>query len=161
MTEATVAQQRRILALVTDLFFTLKIGDTAKSVGLPIHFVGSAEEFLDSIRKARPGLVIADLTLDGIDLAALFEELAAEAHQVPVPILGYTTHADWKRTEPLARQMHQGGHQGYSVAQFSRADAAVDSTGISASVIRRADVRGRPVAAGSARRHRDWHRDQP
>ena len=101
MTEATVAQQRRILALVTDLFFTLKIGDTAKSVGLPIHFVGSAEEFLDSIRKARPGLVIADLTLDGIDLAALFEELAAEAHQVPVPILGYTTHADWKRTSPL------------------------------------------------------------
>jgi FixJ family two-component response regulator len=101
MTEATVAQQRHILALVTDLFFTLKIGDTAKSVGLPIYFVGSAGEFLDSIRKARPGLVIADLTLDGVDLAALFEELAAEAHQVTVPILGYTTHADWKRTGPL------------------------------------------------------------
>jgi CheY-like chemotaxis protein len=101
MTEATVAQQRCILALVTDLFFTLKIGDTAKSIGLPIHFVASAEEFLDSIRKAPPGLVIADLTLDGIDLAALFEELAAEAQQVTVPILGYTTHADWKRTGPL------------------------------------------------------------
>jgi FixJ family two-component response regulator len=101
MPEATVAQQRHILALVTDLFFTLTIGDTAKSVGLPIHFVGSAEEFLDSIRKARPGLVIADLTLDGVDMAALFEELAAEVHQVTVPILGYTTHADWKRTGPL------------------------------------------------------------
>ena len=45
--------------------------------------------------------MIADLTLDGVDLAALFEELAAEAHQVTVPILGYTTHADWKRTGPL------------------------------------------------------------
>lgn len=101
MAEPTVAQQRPILALVTDLFFTLKIGDTAKSVGLPIQFVGSAEEFLDSFRKTRPALVIADLTLNGVDVAALFEELAADAHQVTVPILGYTTHADWKRTGPL------------------------------------------------------------
>jgi CheY-like chemotaxis protein len=101
MVEATVIQQRSILALVTDLFFTLKIGDTAKAVGLPIDFVGSAEEFLDRFRKARPALVIADLTLNGIDMRALFEELAAEAYQVTVPILGYTTHADWKRTSPL------------------------------------------------------------
>ncbi len=101
MAQSTVAQQRPILALVTDLFFTLKIGDTAKSVGLPIQFAGSAEEFLDSFQKTRPALVIADLTLNGIDVAALFEELAADAHQVTVPILGYTTHADWKRTGPL------------------------------------------------------------
>jgi CheY-like chemotaxis protein len=101
MAQSTVAQQRPILALVTDLFFTLKIGDTAKSVGLPIQFAGSAEEFLDSFQKTRPALVIADLTLNGIDVAALFEELAADAHQATVPILGYTTHADWKRTGPL------------------------------------------------------------
>jgi CheY-like chemotaxis protein len=101
MAESTVAQQRPILALVADLFFTLKIGDTARSVGLPIRFAGSAEEFLDSFRKTRPALVIADLTLNGVDVAALFEELAADAHQVTVPILGYTTHADWKRTGPL------------------------------------------------------------
>jgi CheY-like chemotaxis protein len=101
MAQSTVAQRRPILALVTDLFFTLKIGDTAKSVGLPIQFAGSAEEFLESFQKTRPALVIADLTLNGIDVAALFEELAADAHQVTVPILGYTTHADWKRTGPL------------------------------------------------------------
>ena len=101
MAQSTVAQQRPILALVTDLFFTLKIGDTAKSVGLPIQFAGSAEEFLDSFQKTRPALVIADLTLNGIDIAALFEELAADVHQASVPILGYTTHADWKRTGPL------------------------------------------------------------
>jgi CheY-like chemotaxis protein len=101
MGEETVAQQQPILALVTDLFFTLKIGDTAKSVGVPIQFAASAEEFFDGFRKIRPALVIADLTLNGVDLAALFEQLAADAHRVTVPILGYTTHADWKRTEPL------------------------------------------------------------
>jgi CheY-like chemotaxis protein len=101
MAEPTVARERLILALVTDLFFTLKIGDTAKSIGLPIQFAGSAEGFLDSFRKTRPALVIADLTVNGVDMAALLEELAADTHHVTVPILGYTTHADWKRTGPL------------------------------------------------------------
>jgi CheY-like chemotaxis protein len=101
MAEANVIRQRPVLALVTDLFFTLKIGDTAKALGWPIDFVGSAEECLDRFGKARPALVIADLTLNGIDMGALFEKLAAEAYQVTVPILGYTTHADWKRTYTL------------------------------------------------------------
>jgi CheY-like chemotaxis protein len=101
MAEATDVQQRPILALVTDLFFTLKIGDTAKALGVPIHFVSSAEDLLDRFRQARPALVIADLTLKGMDMATLFEELAAEAPQSGVPVLGYTTHADWKRTGPL------------------------------------------------------------
>lgn len=101
MAEPTVAQQRPILALVTDLFFTLKLGDTAKAVGLPIQFAGSPEELLDRFRKIHPALVIADLTLEGVDVAALFEKLAADAHRVTVPILGYTTHADWKRTGPV------------------------------------------------------------
>jgi hypothetical protein len=35
MTEETVTHPRPILALVTDLFFTLKIGDIAKAVGCP------------------------------------------------------------------------------------------------------------------------------
>jgi FixJ family two-component response regulator len=101
MAESTITEQRPILALVTDLFFLLKIGDTAKSVGWPIHFAASADEFLDHFQKTRPALVIADLTIQEVDLAGLFEELGADAHQVAVPILGYTTHADWKRTGPL------------------------------------------------------------
>jgi CheY-like chemotaxis protein len=101
MAEPTADQQRPILALVTDLFFTLKIGDTAKSVGLPVQFARSAEEFLDRFRETRPALVIADLTLDGVDVAALLEQLTPAAHRGIVPILGYTTHADWKRTGPL------------------------------------------------------------
>jgi CheY-like chemotaxis protein len=100
MAEQTVAQQRPILALVNDLFFTLKIRDTAKSAGFPIYFAASSEEFLDSFRKTYPALVIADLTLDGVDMAALFDQLGAAAGQATLPILGYTTHADWKRTGP-------------------------------------------------------------
>jgi CheY-like chemotaxis protein len=101
MAEPTVDRQQPILALVNDLFFTLKIGDTAKSVGAPIRFAGNTQEFLDGFRKTRPALVIADLTLGGVDMTALFEQLAEDGLQTAVPILGYTTHADWKRTGPL------------------------------------------------------------
>jgi CheY-like chemotaxis protein len=101
MAEPTVGQRQPILALLNDLFFILKIGDAAKSVGLPIQFAGSSQQFLDSFHRARPALVIADLTLEGVDMAALFEQLTMDAQQAAVPILGYTTHADWKRTGPL------------------------------------------------------------
>ena len=95
------APQRPILALVSDLFFTVKIADSAKHLGLPIAFATSAEEFSDRLRHMRPALVIADLTLSGMDLAALIEQLKADASQAAVPVLGYTTHAEWKHTGPL------------------------------------------------------------
>jgi CheY-like chemotaxis protein len=101
MAEAIIQQQKPILALVSDLFFTLKIGDTAKALGRPIQFATSPQEFLEGLHRTCPSLVIADLTLGGVDMAALFEQLAADAQPSAVPVLGYTTHVDWKRTEPL------------------------------------------------------------
>ena len=102
MAEPTAAHQRPILALVNDLFFIVKIGDAAKSLGCLIDFAGTSEEFLDRLRRSTcPALIIADLTLDGIDLVALFEQVAALVGQGTLPILGYTTHADWKRTGRL------------------------------------------------------------
>ena len=101
MVEPASASPQPILALVNDLFFTVKIEDTAKHLGLPIAFATSAQAFSDELRHTRPALVIADLTLAGMDLAALLAPLTAKAQQVAVPVLGYTTHADWKHTAPL------------------------------------------------------------
>jgi CheY-like chemotaxis protein len=101
MAEPILGSPKSILALVNDLFFTVKIDDTAKHLSLPIVFATSAQAFSDELRHTRPALVIADLTLGGIDLAALLALLTADAQQAAVPVLGYTTHADWKRTGPL------------------------------------------------------------
>jgi CheY-like chemotaxis protein len=101
MTEPNAGQQRPVFALVDDLFFTLKISDTAKHLGLPIQFAASAPEFLGRLGGTRPALVIVDLTLSGVDMAALFTRLTSDPPQAAVPILGYTTHADWKHTSPL------------------------------------------------------------
>jgi CheY-like chemotaxis protein len=101
MVQPASAPPQPILALVKDLFFTVKIEDTAKHLGLPIAFATSAQAFSDELRQTRPALVIADLTLTGLDLAALLAPLWADAPQAAVPVLGYTTHADWKHTGPL------------------------------------------------------------
>src|SRR5919108_4620245 len=84
MAEPIVGLGKPILALVNDLFFTLKIGDTVKSLGRPIEVAGSAEEFRDKFRRTRPALVIADLTLGGGDMAGLLEEVAADAQPTAV-----------------------------------------------------------------------------
>jgi CheY-like chemotaxis protein len=101
MTEANVGQRQPVLALVDDLFFTLKIGDTAKYLGLPIQFAASAPEFFGRLASTRPALVIVDLTVSGVDMADFFTRLTNDLPQAAVPILGYTTHADWKQTGPL------------------------------------------------------------
>lgn len=101
MADVPLAPQASILALVNDLFFTVKIDDTAKHLGLPISFADSASTFFERLKSSQPGLVIADLTMGGVDMAALLEPFSAEAQYAATPVLGYTTHADWKRTTPL------------------------------------------------------------
>jgi CheY-like chemotaxis protein len=101
MAEPNVGQQQPVVALVDDLFFTLKIGDTAKYLGLPIQFATNVPVFFDRLASTRPALVIVDLSLNGVDMADFFTRLTSELPQTAVPILGYTTHADWKRTSPL------------------------------------------------------------
>mgnify|MGYP003288217046 CR=1 FL=1 len=101
MIEPNAGQQQPVFALVDDLFFTLKIGDTARHLGLPIQFATSAPEFFARLASARPALVVVDLTLPGVDMADFFMHLSSDLPQAAVPVLGYTTHADWKRTSPL------------------------------------------------------------
>jgi CheY-like chemotaxis protein len=104
MAERSFTPPPCIVALVDDLFFVLKIEDTARQLGLPIAFAGSAAEFFARLKDARRALVIADLTMGGVDLASLFAQLRASPQHAAVPVLGYTTHADWKRTSPLHGQ---------------------------------------------------------
>lgn len=101
MAEPSNTQEKAILALVNDLYFAAKIGDTARYLGYPIEFTGSGPDFFDRLAHARPALIIADLTIGGVDIAEVLRELKEDPQQAAVPVLGYTTHADWKHTGPL------------------------------------------------------------
>jgi hypothetical protein len=88
----------KVVAVVRDLFFVARIRETARLVGTPLVFARTPEEIGTQLRPEPPALVIIDLTTNGWDYDALFDALAAAPG---VPVLGFTTHALARETQPL------------------------------------------------------------
>lgn len=89
---------RPVVALVRDLLFASRIGETARRLGCPFRAARSVDELRVALAEG-PGVVLLDLTAQGLDLAAALE--AMEAAGRPAPVVGWTTHALWRRTRPL------------------------------------------------------------
>ncbi|MBI4012610.1 MAG: hypothetical protein HY359_09900 [Candidatus Rokubacteria bacterium] len=89
---------RPIVALVRDLLFSSRIGETARQLGYPCRTVRTIEGLQGALAEA-PGLLMVDLTAQGLDLDAALR--AVEAAGRPAPVLAWTTHTLWKTTKPL------------------------------------------------------------
>ena len=83
-----------VIAVVRDLFFVARIRETARLAGVPLVFARSPEELATALGGAAR-FVLLDLTA-GLDYEAVFT--GADAAQVPV--LGFTTHALARETQP-------------------------------------------------------------
>ena len=83
-----------VVAVVKDLFFVARIRETARLAGVPLTFARTTEEITTALARA-PRFVLLDLTA-GLDYDAILG--AAEA--AGVPILGFTTHALARQTQP-------------------------------------------------------------
>jgi hypothetical protein len=88
----------KVVAVVRDLFFVARIRETARLVGTPLLFARGPEEVTAALGPEPPALVIVDLTTGGWDYDAIFGALAAAPD---VPVLGFTTHALARSTQPL------------------------------------------------------------
>jgi CheY-like chemotaxis protein len=90
-----------VVAVVADLFFTVKIHEAAKRAGTPIVFVKSETDALD---KARAGaaLVLVDLNYAAIDGVRLGRELKA----LGVRAVGYLSHVQ----VDLKKQAQEAGY---------------------------------------------------
>ncbi|HSE95432.1 MAG TPA: hypothetical protein VLD61_06040 [Methylomirabilota bacterium] len=87
-----------VLALVRDLLFSSRIGETARRLGVRFRVARSVEDFRTALTEA-PGVILVDLTARGLDLADALRAVA-EAPR-PAPVIGWTTHVLWKETAPL------------------------------------------------------------
>jgi len=88
----------KVVAVVRDLFFVARIRETARLVGTPLTFARTPAELAATLAPETPALIIVDLTTSGWDYDAIFDALAA----VPdLPVLGFTTHALARATQPL------------------------------------------------------------
>jgi hypothetical protein len=92
----------KVVAVVRDLFFVARIRETARLVGTPLVFARTPQEIAAQLAPEPPApvpaLVIIDLTTNGWDYDAIFDALAAAPD---VPVLGFTTHALARETQPL------------------------------------------------------------
>lgn len=82
---------KKILAIVEDLFFTVKINETAKRTGLGVEFVKSQQDVLDKAQE-KPALIILDLNFQAVDPMKLIETLKGSADTKDIDVIGYLSH---------------------------------------------------------------------
>ena len=96
--EPPAAAAAPVIAIVKDLFFVARIRETARLTGVPVTFARSVDD-LEPLLGPRARFVLLDLT-GGFDYEALFGAIErADADGRP-PVLGYTTHALARQTQP-------------------------------------------------------------
>ncbi len=91
-------EPKRILAVVTDLFFSVKLTEAAKRAGLALEFVKDAKEVLEKA-KTKPSLIVLDLNFDAAHPIKLISKLKADADTRGISLIGYLSHiqADLKQ----------------------------------------------------------------
>jgi hypothetical protein len=83
-----------VLAVVSDLFFVARIRETGRLVGVPVEFAKTPDQIQAALGRT-PRLIVLDLTA-GYDYAQLFAVLEGARP----PVLGFTTHALARQTQP-------------------------------------------------------------
>jgi len=83
---------RRVVAVVPDLFFAAKITATAEATGVPLETpsLGAATA---RCRELRPALVILDLG-EGEAALEIARELKADPATARIPIVGFYSHVE-------------------------------------------------------------------
>lgn len=84
-------ESKKVLAVLEDLFFTVKINEAAKRAGLPITFVKSELDVLEQA-KNQPALIILDINFQGIDPLNLIRKLKADDQTKGINLIGYLSH---------------------------------------------------------------------
>jgi CheY-like chemotaxis protein len=99
-----ISGNKKILAVLGDLFFTVKINESAKRAGLPVEFVKSEHDAVEGA-KGRPVLMILDLNFGGIDPLNLIRTLKADPETKAIPLIGYLSHVQGE----LKQQAQEAG----------------------------------------------------
>ncbi len=84
-------EKKKVLAVVEDLLFTVKIMDAAKRVGLDAQFVKSEEDLLEKA-KERPALIILDLNTSLVQPLKLIATLKSDGDLKSISLIGFLSH---------------------------------------------------------------------
>ncbi len=96
-----------ILAAVDDLFFSVKITETARKVGATVRFVKTDKELLaaSADEADRPSLIIVDLNSAAMKPLATIHKLKADKQLKKTSVIGYLSHVQGE----LKQKAHEAG----------------------------------------------------
>jgi PleD family two-component response regulator len=97
-------EPKRVLAVVTDLFFSVKLADAAKRAGLALEFVKESKDVLAKA-KQRPSLIVFDLNFEAAQPLQVISKLKEDAETKGISLLGYLSHVQGE----LKQQAHDAG----------------------------------------------------
>ncbi|MCU1276134.1 MAG: response regulator receiver protein [Bryobacterales bacterium] len=95
---------KKVLAVVSDLFFSVKINDAAKRAGMTVEFVKDEHDVLTKA-KLQPSLIIFDLNFESIDPLGLITKLKNSAELKGISVIGYLSHVQGE----LKQKAHETG----------------------------------------------------
>ena len=84
--------KKKILAVVEDLLFTVKISDAAKRAGLDVEFIKSERDVVDKATEEKPLLIILDLNFSAVQPLNLISKIKSDSETKQISIIGYLSH---------------------------------------------------------------------
>ena len=84
-------ENKTVLAVVNDLFFSVKITDAAKRAGMPVEFIKNEKEVIAKA-KTKPTLIIFDLNFEDVQPLKLISKLKNGADYKGISLIGYLSH---------------------------------------------------------------------
>lgn len=84
-------EPKRVLAVVSDLFFSSKLTEAAKRSGLALEFVKEGKDVLEKA-QTKPSLIIFDLNFESAQPLKLIAKLKSKAETKGISLIGYLSH---------------------------------------------------------------------
>ena len=97
--------KKKILAVVEDLLFTVKISDAAKRAGLDVEFVKSERDVIEKAKHEKPLLIILDLNFTAVQPLKLISKVKSDGEMKQISVIGYLSHVQGE----LKQQAQEAG----------------------------------------------------
>ncbi|MBI1898564.1 MAG: response regulator [Acidobacteria bacterium] len=97
-------ESRKILAVIEDLFFTVKVKDAAARAGLSVDFVKNTGDIVEKAGQ-KPLVIIVDLNIGALDPVQLVQNLKTTEDTKRIPVIAYVSHVQGE----LKQKAHEAG----------------------------------------------------
>jgi len=89
----------KIIAVMDDLFFSSKITEAAKTLGLNIEFIKNTDGLIEKLKSQKPSLLIFDLNSKACNSIEIIKNLKLSPTLKDILVLGYLSHVQTELKE--------------------------------------------------------------